>query len=398
MAAQETSSGGSSTRKASANGLNAALFFSVTIAGCAYIGLAKLYGVSALWVTFGPVLVMLSYAALVGFARLLRLRDDQSGDNLYYMGFLFTLTSLGVSLYQFNADGAAELIVQNFGVAIASTIAGIALRVLFNQLRRDPLEVEAAARMELADAARRVRRELDNTVLELAHFKRTAQQSVLDGFEETKVKVDEIAQKILQNLQEVAERSSEPLQAVSRQSGETLDSMSSAIAASLRESASHLTTETDRLSKGAATVAGTLDQISTKLAAMQTPDQVIEVKLNPMISGLTKAVNAFNKNVDAQGAGMMQAIETARASSESAIMLVDSLEKNLDRREERAHAEKSTVDGAVSALSATAAGVEAAAARSEDAIRSLADRVESMFEMVSEALRSKREAPSNPEA
>ena len=35
---------------------------------------------------------MIVYAALLGVAGLFRLRDDQSGDNLYYMGCLFTLT------------------------------------------------------------------------------------------------------------------------------------------------------------------------------------------------------------------------------------------------------------------------------------------------------------------
>jgi len=46
---------------------------------------------------------MIGYALLIWLAaRACGLRDDQAGDNLYYMGFLFTLTSLGVSAYQFN--------------------------------------------------------------------------------------------------------------------------------------------------------------------------------------------------------------------------------------------------------------------------------------------------------
>jgi hypothetical protein len=64
--------------------------------------------------------------------------------NLYYIGFLYTLTSLGVSLWQFSSTEGAETIVTNFGVAIASTIFGVALRVLFNQMRQDPVEVERA--------------------------------------------------------------------------------------------------------------------------------------------------------------------------------------------------------------------------------------------------------------
>ena len=120
---------------------------------------------------------MIGYAVLIWLARNLRLRDDQAGDNLYYMGFLFTLTSLGVSLYQFNAARAAEEIVQNFGIAIGSTITGIALRVIFNQMRQDPIEVERTMRLELADAARRVRRELDATVVEFGYIRRISQQA-----------------------------------------------------------------------------------------------------------------------------------------------------------------------------------------------------------------------------
>src|SRR5579864_1312819 len=122
-----------------ASGAIAGVFIAFVAAGCAFIILAKLRGTGQIYVTFVPVAIMVGYAALVTLARGLQLRDDQSGDNLYYMGFLFTLTSLGVSLYQFSAAGSAEQIVQNFGIAIASTIAGITLRIMFNQMRRDPV-------------------------------------------------------------------------------------------------------------------------------------------------------------------------------------------------------------------------------------------------------------------
>ena len=142
--------------------------------------MAKLAGVGQAYVTFVPVAIMLAYALLIWLARNLRLRDDQAGDNLYYMGFLFTLTSLGVSLYQFTATRAAEEIVQNFGIAIGSTITGIALRVIFNQMRQDPVEIERTMRLELAEAARRVRRELDSTVVEFGYVRRSAHQAAAD--------------------------------------------------------------------------------------------------------------------------------------------------------------------------------------------------------------------------
>src|SRR4051794_20180320 len=150
--------------------LNGLLFFAVVLTGSGYIVFSKLHDFAPMLVTAVPVLIMIAYALVLVAARLFRLRDDQSGDNLYYMGFLFTLTSLGVSLYQYSSNGSAEEIVQNFGIAIASTITGVALRIFFNQMRRDPVEVEHFARLELAEASRRVKRELDSTVLEFSYF------------------------------------------------------------------------------------------------------------------------------------------------------------------------------------------------------------------------------------
>ena len=179
--------------------------------GCGYIVFSKLHGFGAFYVTSIPVVVMIGYALLLAFARLLRLRDDQSGDNLYYMGFLFTLTSLAVSLYQFSATGSAEQIVQNFGVAIASTISGIALRIFFNQMRQDPIEVEHATRLELAEASRRVKRELESTVLEFSYFRRATQQSISDALDEVndmlaqaKDRLCRTARRFCGNLQQAA--------------------------------------------------------------------------------------------------------------------------------------------------------------------------------------------------
>src|SRR5271156_2569644 len=102
------------------SGISAAVFMLFVVAGAVYIIAAKLGGVGRIYVTLVPVLTMIGYAALIWSARSLRLRDDQAGDNLYYMGFLFTLTSLAVSLYQFSAAGSGGQNGAKFGIAITS--------------------------------------------------------------------------------------------------------------------------------------------------------------------------------------------------------------------------------------------------------------------------------------
>ena len=152
--------------------------------------------------TVVPLGLMLVYALALGLARYLRLRDDQAGDNLYYLGFLYTLTSLGVSLWQFSVDDGAEGIVTNFGIAIASTILGVALRVVFNQMRQDPLEVERTARLELADAARRVRQELDATTFEFASFRRATQQVFEEGLVQTREHAERLARELFDAIKD----------------------------------------------------------------------------------------------------------------------------------------------------------------------------------------------------
>src|SRR5690554_1532003 len=80
-----------------------AIFVVLTVLGSAIIWFGKLYNMDIVWVTAVPVSLMLTYFAL-NMLPGIRLQNEQAGDNLYYMGFVFTLTSLGISLYKFTGQ------------------------------------------------------------------------------------------------------------------------------------------------------------------------------------------------------------------------------------------------------------------------------------------------------
>jgi len=280
--------------------LGGLLFFAVVLVGCGYIVVSKIREFPAVLVTAVPVVIMLTYALLLGVARLFRLRDDQSGDNLYYMGFLFTLTSLAVSLYQFSASGSSEQIVQNFGIAIASTIAGIALRILFNQLRRDPVEVEAKARLELAEASRRVRRELDGSVLEFGYFRRMSQQSMVDALVELEALFAATKDHLAGLMSDLAKATNKPLQDASRASSEAMAQLTSQTTGTIEAASRQLAEEAVRLSRSTQSIVAEVDDFVSKLAAVRVPDNIIEVKLQPLIADLSRAVSAFDQAVAKQ--------------------------------------------------------------------------------------------------
>ena len=146
-----------------------------------YLLLHVAFKAPQLVVTGAVIFAMLSYAAVVVSAPRLRVRLDQAGDNAYYLGLLFTLVSMAFALYEFGAaiSGASDRvsarsgtqqIIANFGIALASTITGIFLRIFLQQMRVDPSEVESMTRIELAEAAKRIRATLDTVTIDLASF------------------------------------------------------------------------------------------------------------------------------------------------------------------------------------------------------------------------------------
>ena len=303
------------------------LFFAVVIVGSGYIIFSKLDGFGALAVTSVPVLIMIGYALLLG-TRQFRLRDDQSGDNLYYMGFLFTLTSLAVSLYQFSAAGSAEQIVQNFGIAIASTIAGIALRIFFNQMRRDPVEVEATARLELAEASRRVKRELESTILEFGYFRRMTQQSISDGLDEVKESLGAAREQFAGELAKLATTANKPFEEAFQRSAATFDRLNERTVEVL-EVSRQLVQEGEQLAKNTTSIVKAIDDVFARLATHQTSDQIIQTKLAPMIQSLTEAVNSLKDSTESQARN----VEVNLRHTQSVVVAVNQLLKEMHAAE-----------------------------------------------------------------
>ncbi|MXX62834.1 MAG: hypothetical protein F4112_02995 [Holophagales bacterium] len=137
--------------------------------------LALLKLVTSHW--FPPVLLSLLLIVAYGFfflwdRGLSGPRFEHAGDNLYYVGFLYTLISLAVSLYRFTSDGYTEDIVQGFGVALSSTVFGLIGRVYVNQSSADePASVEAATRQSLVVAHRELRAEMDYAIEDYKRFR-----------------------------------------------------------------------------------------------------------------------------------------------------------------------------------------------------------------------------------
>lgn len=153
-------------------------FLIFALGGAIGILVAKSTGLPPVLVAAAAAVTMVLYAALVQSKGTGRLRADQAGDNCYYLGLIYTLTSLAYAIFLFDPANTATTIVQGFGIALLTTIMGLVLRVFFNQTRVDLVQTEDTARIELADAAGRLKAELAAAVVSMNDFGRSTRQSL----------------------------------------------------------------------------------------------------------------------------------------------------------------------------------------------------------------------------
>lgn len=181
------------------------LFFGAFLLGAGGIIILKQMAFYQEIVTGWPVAVMLVYTFYIWFTKRFRLREDQAGDNAYYLGLLYTLTSLAYALWLYGRNPESiDAIISNFGIALITTIVGVGLRVMMAQMRQDPVEVEREARMELSEAAARLRDELLSSVHSFTTYRQATAQSIDEAMRELQRISEEALQRNISTFAEIA--------------------------------------------------------------------------------------------------------------------------------------------------------------------------------------------------
>ena len=293
-------------KKPSSDGLDKYVFLAFLVAGTIAITSMKHFNFDQLEVTGVPVLLLLLYAIAASFLPRFRLRADRVADNSYYMGFLFTLVSLAYALYQFETgDEGTATIVENFGIALASTIVGLALRVFINQFREDPIEIEREARLELAEAASRLRAEL-NTVIR-----------------DFKLSVVEMGQAVEESVEANAKGAGESFNAIAIQFREVSDE----VVLQLKRSFESQSTTTKKLNRASERTVSAIESVIHRLEQIEAPRDLLSARLEPTIEHIEKAARILCEQQEAE----TERLAKAGAAAEKAVNAAASLDDHFRR-------------------------------------------------------------------
>ncbi|WCQ99097.1 hypothetical protein [Paracoccus aestuarii] len=300
--------------------------FVVGVGGCIALKFLPLHPL------FGAIfagLVLVAYALYTYNATSLRLDSETIGDNCYYLGFLFTLTSLAVTLYfvieapsERRADMIPEIIA-GFGVALSSTIFGVFLRVLMMQFKIDMDSRERHERQALNDASRRFRTELGMSLDQVKTFSVESLQQNVEREKRMREAFDTLLSDMQQELLKSAQEFGPALrESVRIQTEASLDLVTKAVkdssavaaegirkaveemSATATELTGHNVEAAERIRKSVSTIVAAAESLSTDVAHTSAT----LARAQEVVSDFT---TRFEQEIESGSKTMAGALETA---------------------------------------------------------------------------------------
>lgn len=316
------------------------LFIALLLIGfAAILALKFIVRADQVVVTIVPCALLVVYIGYVWFTKRYLLNGDRAGDSVYYLGFLYTLLSLGLSLAQFVWAGmSARDIVGNLGIALFTTIVGLAGRVVLTQLRVDPVATEQHARLALAQATTEVRTELAQMVEDVNIFRRVTVQVISEG------------------SQEVAKETQKALQ----ENVAAFTSSAKAVIERIEEVFADFGSNAKKLNEASSGTIHALEKLIERVEAIDAPQNLISAKFDPLAERIGEVFTKFNTEADAQRAA------------------VDRLRQAFETSTERVGGSMEKIGAISTSVKALVDGIDAQAktmAANADAVRGLAEQV-----------------------
>lgn len=269
-------------------------FLAFALGGMGLLVLLKLYEVNP-FVTGGVAgALIVVYGLAVGLLPALKIREDQLGDNCYYLGFLYTLTSLSWALWKFAEFNDIGEIIANFGLALFSTIIGIIARVFINQARMDTGQAERDARMALTEAMVDFRLRLDDAVIAMRSFCAQTQQITGDA------------------IRANAENANKALEESVAKIGKTSNSVLTRIEEAFEEFSSN----TGKLNQVAAGTVLALEKLIDRLENMEPPSDLISKRLDIVMESAEKAGGLLRERLEADEQAISEAAQRMKDMEE----------------------------------------------------------------------------------
>ena len=323
------------------------IFACAFILGCVWLVISRLIFDAPSWIALiGPIVVMASYVFFIFYARRYQLRGDRAADNLYYLGFLFTITALAISLIRYNRLPAdpensialiqiVDTIIQDLGISLFTTLFGLFWRVVFSQMRTDPENIEEQSQIELTKTTAIVDAKLRNVIRNFERFNSRstkalnettdiltkAQDNIVTSFESLTEKIQRI--EVPPNIIEISiEKSFQKLD-------ESISSRSKELSNQFKEHIEKIDIKSDLLSSKLTPILIEFESATQNLANRINNVDFSPQILNEAVEKSFSVLHTSIQSVASQVSAMPTDIENLQKNFQSVAQLSTEIQRNL---------------------------------------------------------------------
>jgi hypothetical protein len=275
-----------------------------------------------------PLLVMAAYIAL-GLKRQDRdVTDEKFADSCYYLGFIFTITSIVFSLFDLpNIGERIQDIAVRFGAAMVSTLLGLAVRVYLVSFRPDSSDALKDAEDAVLEAAQKFREQLVMSYEKLGDFQSQVNAATQTSVEAVRLQVEKLTQDHSARMERVFVELNERNQQAVTQALSEVSSASSRMAQSVDSYADSMKSSLQSLG---AKVDSFGDAVTQRLKTTTFPDDYFASRLAAPLEQLKAASSQVSEQVQSAAAGASEAATLLTAAIRKLKSKATQAEESLD--------------------------------------------------------------------
>ncbi len=243
---------------------------------------------------------------------------DRASDNVYYLGLLFTLCSLAYALWRLalaDTPGLAQSrfaieLLDDFGLALSSTIAGIFARIYLQQLKNDPQDMETEASEGLADLTISLRASIGQLIADL----NSLSHQIYISLGEVSVSVSKTLENSATSSAEAIQKVSARLEPVGVQLSQMADTTATTIDRVTQQLGGAVTSSAETMQ----TASAHLERVCTQLGRVADTSEAmlrrITQQLGEAVTAHAEAIQKVSARLEPVGAQLGQVADTTAAT------------------------------------------------------------------------------------
>lgn len=240
--------------------------------------------------------------------------DEKFADSCYYLGFIFTISSIIVSLFDLpNLQTNLSDISVRFGAAMVSTVLGLIVRVYLVNFKKDTSDLTNEIEAQLIESANNFRIHLELAVEQFKTFELAVDNAVKDTVARVEVSIEKTAEGFSQEFKDTFTLISERIGLAADQSSLHLKELAVVTTQAADQSSNHISEVSVEMSKALKSFSGVImadmkkfeegiqkftTSIDHRLNEIKFPDEYFSEILKPPLENLSTSVGQVGSEVE----------------------------------------------------------------------------------------------------